>query len=166
MRWWWCPGSACFVLDQHAEMDLYSASSLKQQSVGGRQCRSTRTHYSDSEPTSLCSYSIILSEEATNTNFIVFDLTRPGLESTICRTRGEHASHYTTDESTICRTRGEHASHYTTDAVLIMTFFIINRQWLYRPYRIFTLYEIQISVNKNIQFEIYTVVSKNTFSNI
>jgi len=37
------------------------------------------------------------SGEATNTNFIVFGLTRPGLESTIYRTRGEHANHYTTD---------------------------------------------------------------------
>jgi hypothetical protein len=35
--------------------------------------------------------------EATNTNFSVFGLTRPGLELTIYRTRIEHATHYTTD---------------------------------------------------------------------
>jgi hypothetical protein len=35
--------------------------------------------------------------EKTNTNFIVFGLTRSGLEPTIYRTRGEHANHYTTD---------------------------------------------------------------------
>jgi hypothetical protein len=35
--------------------------------------------------------------EATNTNFIVFVLTRPGLEPTIYRTRGKHANHYATD---------------------------------------------------------------------
>ena len=29
MRWWWSP----FVLDQHTELDFYSASSLKQQSA-------------------------------------------------------------------------------------------------------------------------------------
>jgi hypothetical protein len=29
MRWWW----DCFVLDQHAELDFHSASSLKQQSA-------------------------------------------------------------------------------------------------------------------------------------
>jgi hypothetical protein len=40
---------------------------------------------------------LVLSGEATNTNFIVFGLTRPGLESTIYRTRGEHANHYATD---------------------------------------------------------------------
>jgi hypothetical protein len=34
---------------------------------------------------------------ATNTNFIVFGLTRSGLESTIYRTRSENANHYTTD---------------------------------------------------------------------
>jgi hypothetical protein len=46
----------------------------------------------------------MLSEEATHTNFIVFGLTRPGLEPTIYRTRGEHATHYTTAAVTI----GEH----------------------------------------------------------
>ena len=35
--------------------------------------------------------------EATNTNFIVFGLTRPGLQHMIYHTRGEHAYHYATD---------------------------------------------------------------------
>ena len=39
----------------------------------------------------------MLSGEPTNTNFIVFGLTRPGFEPTIYRTRGEHANHYATD---------------------------------------------------------------------
>ena len=39
----------------------------------------------------------MLSVEATNTNFIVFGFTRPGLEPTIYRTRGEHANIYATD---------------------------------------------------------------------
>ena len=39
----------------------------------------------------------MLSGEATNTNFLVFGLTRLGLEPTIYRTRGKHANHYTTD---------------------------------------------------------------------
>jgi hypothetical protein len=43
----------------------------------------------------------VLSGEATNINFIVFGLTRPVLEPTIYRTRGEHANHYTTDAVTI-----------------------------------------------------------------
>jgi len=30
----WNDGDVSFVLDQHAELDLYSASSLKQQSAG------------------------------------------------------------------------------------------------------------------------------------
>jgi hypothetical protein len=37
------------------------------------------------------------SGETTNSNFIVFGLTRPGLEPTIYRTRGEQANHYATD---------------------------------------------------------------------
>ena len=35
-------------------------------------------------------------EATTNTNFIVFGLTRSGLEPTIYHTRGEHVNHYTT----------------------------------------------------------------------
>ena len=38
-----------------------------------------------------------LTGEATNTNVIVFGLTRPGLEPTIHRTRGLHTNHYATD---------------------------------------------------------------------
>jgi hypothetical protein len=39
----------------------------------------------------------VISGEATNTYFIVFGLTRPGLKPTIYRTRGEHANYYATD---------------------------------------------------------------------
>jgi hypothetical protein len=33
----WDDNDVCFVLDQHAYLDLYSASSLKQQSAGWQQ---------------------------------------------------------------------------------------------------------------------------------
>jgi hypothetical protein len=39
----------------------------------------------------------MLSGETTNTNFMIFDLTLPGLEPTIYRIQGELANHYTTD---------------------------------------------------------------------
>jgi hypothetical protein len=56
------------------------------------------TQYHDSKSTSLSSFSLmLLSGEATNTNLIVFGLTRSGLKPTIYRTRGEHANHYSTD---------------------------------------------------------------------
>ena len=42
----------------------------------------------------------MLSGEATNTNFIVFDLTQPGLEPMIYHIQGEHAYYYTTDTVT------------------------------------------------------------------
>jgi hypothetical protein len=45
----------------------------------------------------VCLQTCFSSGEATNTNFIVFGLTRLGLEPTICCTRGKHANHYTTD---------------------------------------------------------------------
>jgi len=38
----------------------------------------------------------VRSGEATNTNCIVFYLTRAELESTMYRTRDEHSNHYTT----------------------------------------------------------------------
>ena len=39
----------------------------------------------------------MLNGEAANTNFLVFDWTRPGLKPMIYHTRGEHTNHYTTD---------------------------------------------------------------------
>jgi hypothetical protein len=39
----------------------------------------------------------VLSGVAANTNCIVFDFTRPGLEPTICYIQGEHTNHYSTD---------------------------------------------------------------------
>jgi hypothetical protein len=47
----------------------------------------------------------MLSGEATHTNFIVFSLTRSGIEPTIYRTRGEHANHYATDDRGLLLTR-------------------------------------------------------------
>jgi hypothetical protein len=39
----------------------------------------------------------VFSGEATNTNFKIFGLPRPGLEPTIYRTWGEHTNLYATD---------------------------------------------------------------------
>jgi hypothetical protein len=39
----------------------------------------------------------MLNGEATNTNLIVFGLTRPGLEPMIYHTRGKHAKRYNTN---------------------------------------------------------------------
>ena len=41
--------------------------------------------------------------------FIIFGFTRPGLEPTIYRTRGEHANHYATDAAAI---KDEHKINY------------------------------------------------------
>jgi hypothetical protein len=40
----------------------------------------------------------VFDEEVTNTNFIVYGLTRQGLELTIYRTQSKHTYHYSTDE--------------------------------------------------------------------
>ena len=40
----------------------------------------------------------MLRGEATNTNFVVFGLTRSGLEPTIYRIRDGHVNHYKNDE--------------------------------------------------------------------
>jgi hypothetical protein len=50
----WDDDEVRFALDQQAELD--SASSLKQQSAD----RPTQRNYADSEPTSLCSFSLML----------------------------------------------------------------------------------------------------------
>ena len=73
-------------------------------------CRSTRTHYPDSEPTSLCTYSLMLHvwrrsnkypcynlwhDWGSNPQSTTLGLARLGLEPTIYYTRGEHANNYT-----------------------------------------------------------------------
>ena len=80
------------------EFDFYSASSLKQQSTGRHVAPLGHIFLIPSQPVfALSPYWCVLSREATNTNFIVFCLTRPGLESMIYRTWDKHANHYATD---------------------------------------------------------------------
>ena len=68
----------CCVLDQYALL-WYLQCQLTETTVCGQTCRHTRTNYHYSDPTSICSYSLMLHAqlEATNTNFIViwFDAT-------------------------------------------------------------------------------------------
>ena len=68
--------------------------------------------------------------EATSTNFIVFGFTRPGLESTIYRTRGELANHYATDamkgvvipsQERLCNVHGSYISDKTYQELLVFT---------------------------------------------
>jgi hypothetical protein len=56
------------------------------------------THNHDSDLNKFFSFSLMLSacNEATNTNFIVFGLTWPGLKLMIYHTGYKHANHYTT----------------------------------------------------------------------
>ena len=77
---------------------IYSASSLKQQSA----CRHVASLWhiilNPSQPVfALAPKCCVLSGKATNTNFVVFGVNRPGLEPTIYRTLGQHANHYATD---------------------------------------------------------------------
>ena len=62
--------SSALYQTKHTELDFYSASSLKQ--VCGQTCLPTWTHFPDYQATSHCSISLMLSREATNTNFIVW----------------------------------------------------------------------------------------------
>ena len=72
---------------------------LTETPVRRQTCRPTGTHYPDSEPTSLCSFSLMLCAQQRNNKyqFIVFGLTDLGLRPTIYSTRDEHTNHYTTD---------------------------------------------------------------------
>ena len=86
MRWWW----GRFILDQHAELDFYGASSLKQQSTDWHVALFGHINLIPSQPAFAFTPFLLLSGEETNTNFI-FGLTRTVLELTIFRTRGELA---------------------------------------------------------------------------
>jgi len=94
----WNDDDVRFVLDQHAYLDLYSASSLKQQSVGRHVAPLEHIILIPSQPVfSLFPENCLLSGEAANINFIVLGLTLPELEPLLYHIRGEHASHYNTD---------------------------------------------------------------------
>ena len=94
MRWWWDP----LCPRQRRRVGFHGASSLKQQSTGRHVAPHGHIILIPSQAGfALTPYWCVPSGEATNTNFKVFGLTRPGLEPTIYRTRGEHANHYTTD---------------------------------------------------------------------
>ena len=65
---WWDDNDVCFVLDQHAYLDFYSASSLKQQSTSQHHfTKDTLSWFWASQSPECC----VLSGEAANTNFIV-----------------------------------------------------------------------------------------------
>jgi len=72
-----------FVLDQNALLDFYSDSSLKQQLVG-RDVIPLGHILIPSQPFfDLIPWCCMLNKEAANTNYIIFGLTRLGLEPTI-----------------------------------------------------------------------------------
>jgi hypothetical protein len=91
---WWDDDEVRFVLDQHAELDIYSNSPRVNMSL-----------HSDTLFWFRANQSLLLLLSAaclTEKQQIPIGLTPPGLEPTIYRTRGEHANHYTTDA--VCRT--------------------------------------------------------------
>jgi hypothetical protein len=55
----WDNDDGLFGLDQHAELDFYSINALKQQSTD-RHVTPLKTYYADSEPSCLCSCSLII----------------------------------------------------------------------------------------------------------
>ena len=84
----WDDDEVRFVLDQHAELDFNSASSLKQQSADRHVAPLWHIILMTSQPVfALSPLCCVLRVEATNTNFIVFGLTWSGREPTIYRTR-------------------------------------------------------------------------------
>ena len=77
------------LLCRPTRLDLYSASP-NETTMYGKTCTSTRTHYPDSEPTSLCSYSLMQRAQRRSNNYQLYSL---WFETT----RGERVNHYTTD---------------------------------------------------------------------
>jgi hypothetical protein len=79
-------------------LDLYSGSSLNQQSAGRHVAQLGHILLILSQQNfALTTYCCVISVEARHTNLIVFGLTPTRLEPMIHRTQGEHVHHYTTD---------------------------------------------------------------------
>ena len=86
-----------FALDQHTLLDLYSASSLKQQSAGRHVAPLKHIILIPVNPSLLFFIKSICLAENQKYQLIVFGLTRPCLEPTIYQNQGKHANHITTD---------------------------------------------------------------------
>jgi hypothetical protein len=94
MKWW----------DVHSVLNLYTTSSLKQQSMGRNVLPLGHNILIPSQPViALTPKCCMFSQEAVNTNIIVFGLTWPGLEHTIYHTQSEHTNHYITETLRIFR---------------------------------------------------------------
>jgi hypothetical protein len=75
----WNDDEVRFLLDQHAELDFYSASSLKQQSTGKHVAPLGHIILIPNQPVfDLLLNSACLAEKQKITNFLVFGLTRTG----------------------------------------------------------------------------------------
>ena len=100
----WDDDEVRFVLDQHTELDCYSASSLKQQSADRHVAPLGHVILIPSDQSLFFLFNAAcLPEKQQISICIVFGMTRPGLEPTIYRTRGEHSNHYATDAVRIIR---------------------------------------------------------------
>ena len=89
----WDDDEVRFVLDQHAELDLYSATSSHWNNMSLH--LDTLFWFRAIKPLLLLLITVCLAKKKQIP--LVFGLIQPGLEPTIYRTRGEHANHYTTD---------------------------------------------------------------------
>ena len=105
ISWWeqvnfqWDDDEISFVLDQQAEFDFYSASSLSQQSADRRVALSDTLFWfrTNQSLLFLLNAACLAEKQQISINFIVFGLTQQGLEPTIYRTQGEYDNHYATD---------------------------------------------------------------------
>ena len=121
----WNNDEVRFALSQHAS--FYSASSLKQESADRHFAPLGNIILIPNQPIfALSPQCCGLSEKVTNTNFMIFGLTRPGLEPTIYHTRGEHANHH----------------HYTAD--------VVQMDWICTKY-IIQLIKTQFTVYRSTE---------------
>ena len=74
-------GRGKVTLDEMMMSALYQTNMVRQIFVVLRHGRFTRTHYTDSEPTSLCAYSVLNADCIAENQLIVFDLIPSGLET-------------------------------------------------------------------------------------
>jgi hypothetical protein len=93
VTFWW--DDVCFVLNQHTSWDFDNASSPKQQFNSRNNAPLRHIILILSQHVFALSSFCMLSGEAANINFTVFDLTRSRLKPTNYCTQGEHANHYT-----------------------------------------------------------------------
>jgi hypothetical protein len=152
----WDDDEVCFVLNQHAELDFYCASSLKQQFTGRYITPFRHIILIPSQPVfALSPKCCVLSGEATNTNFIVL----------VWPDQGSHPQSTAPEASMLTITPPMRLTNIRRNVrrnSVTICFFIIN----YRAFNIFQVYQVLHHLQVVLFIKIWTIFTNILYNTL